>query len=63
MNKCDGTGVCLAQTNDLKHYFREISCEYNCQLIKCPNYLFCGELIHPSMFEIHNGKCFNFECE
>ncbi len=41
--ECDGTGHCLKKGNKKNEYYqdKDITCEYNCNPIKCPNYLVC----------------------
>lgn len=34
-------------------------CKYNCELIKCPNYKFCGVKYPQCILDCHGGKCLN----
>ena len=45
MPDCDGSGICLRQIY-INSYEKdtEIKCNYNCEPIKCPNYLVCESL-------------------
>ena len=52
--KCDGN--CLLQLGQNKHY-REIDCPDNCQPIKCPNYLLCGQAYPRWLFWHHSNRC------
>lgn len=52
---CPGQGCCLRQADCIGGYERIIECSHNCQPMKCPNYVVCGE-IYPSHFDGCWGK-------
>ena len=56
---CNGDGSCLQQTDYRNGYKKndDISCEYNCQPIKCPNYLVCEHLEPQHILWCHKGIC------
>lgn len=47
--ECDGNGHCLT--------IRNLVCSYDCQLVACPNYFFCGNEVPQFFFEFHQGVC------
>jgi hypothetical protein len=54
---CRGDGSCLEQT-DLHNGYKkneDMSCSHNCQPMKCPNYLICGELMPQWVLCCHKG--------
>jgi hypothetical protein len=34
-------------------------CQYNCQVVPCHNYTFCGNKYPQTILDCHNGLCFN----
>ncbi len=51
---CDG--LCLKQMSQDK-YYREGDCAQNCQPIKCPNYLLCGQPCPQWFLWCHSNRC------
>lgn len=56
---CKGDGSCLEQTTCKNGYkkYDNVSCEHNCQPIKCPNYLVCEHLRPQWFLWCHRGVC------
>lgn len=54
MPDCDGSGICLRQIY-INSYEKdtEIKCNYNCEPIKCPNYLVCESLNPKWLYYCH----------
>lgn len=51
-------GACLYQTGlDCVTYYRAKECEENCQLVKCPNWLLCGQANPQQIFDCHGDRC------
>lgn len=59
MEKCNGIGECLRQTDDKNEYEKwdKITCDYNCQPIKCPNYLLCNNIGPQWYLYCHDNRC------
>jgi len=58
---CTGNGECLTQTTDMNTYgkYPDMTCSYNCEPMKCPNYLVCGAICPKWLFGCHRGTCVN----
>ncbi len=60
---CTGNGDCLTQCghnrecNELYHKIEDMTCEFNCEPMKCPNYLICGDISPKWYFNCHWGTC------
>jgi hypothetical protein len=61
MNICKGNGECLEQLPDLtydKLYKKQnISCNFLCTPVKCPNYVVCETIAPEWYFKCHDGVC------
>jgi len=55
MPECDGSGICLRQSDSENNYEKdiEVKCNYNCEPIKCPNYLVCKSLNPQWLYYCH----------
>ncbi len=58
-NICNGDGICLEQIDCNNGYKKHdnISCNHNCQPVKCPNYIICGRLEPQYILWCHKGVC------
>lgn len=58
---CDGNGFCLIQTETTNGYSKSdtYSCKFNCQPIKCPNYIICNTINPKCILLCHHNLCTN----
>jgi hypothetical protein len=59
-SNCNGDGSCLYQEGE--HIYEkntDIICLFNCEPVKCPNYLVCGNISPQRILSSHKGTCFN----
>ena len=59
IQQCLGNGECLDQSYGTKVYIKRnnVSCDYNCEPMKCPNYLVCGSF-YPELYkDCWGGVC------
>ena len=62
---CSGKGECLNQCghtsdcNEPYHKRDDMTCEFNCQPMKCPNYLVCGDVAPKWYYACHWGTCWD----
>ena len=69
MQTCKGRGECLLQTGIFSDYLNiidyykdeNIICLFNCEPIKCPNYLMCNNKLPLRYMDCYNGIC--CECD
>jgi len=61
MDICNGDGFCLTQTGNGYTYIKRdgISCDHNCQPVKCPNFLVCEVYYPQHILWCHKGTCVN----
>lgn len=41
---CDGDEACLIHGDYENEYIKNEECKYNCEPVKCPNYIVCGNI-------------------
>lgn len=61
MNKniCSGDGSCFTQTSYGYEKDVNYTCNHNCQLFQCPNYLVCGFAGPKWYLGCHSGVCYS----
>lgn len=57
-NVCIGDGMCLAQDSN-NEYVKKLECEYNCEPVKCPNFVVCGSINPLCILNCHRRLCTN----
>lgn len=61
MLNCKGDGMCLQQDDHPNKYTKnpDYVCSFNCQPVKCPNFLVCGNDDPQCILWCHAGRCYH----